>query len=158
MINFSILSSDSDVIGPGGLFDFNATLPLVMVQFIGLIFILNILLYEPLLQTIQERKDYILKNLSEASELLIEADMLVANSEEKLIIARQKAEKAIANSQQIHKNEFENQLNISQQAIDELLNAIIYNLFVKERYTRRNHNLAQFSTKLALKYENDLLY
>lgn len=158
MINFSILSSESEIIGPGGLFDFNATLPLVMVQFIGLIFILNVLLYEPLLQTIKERKDYILTNLSEASELLIEAENLLANSEEKLNITRQKAEKVIANSQQIHKNEFENQLNRSQQAIDELLNAIIYNLFIKENYTRRDHNLAQFSTKLAQKYEKDLLY
>jgi hypothetical protein len=34
MINLSILISSSEVIsGPGGLFDFNATLPLVAIQF-----------------------------------------------------------------------------------------------------------------------------
>jgi hypothetical protein len=32
MINLSIISS-SEVSGPGGLFDFNATLPLVAIQF-----------------------------------------------------------------------------------------------------------------------------
>ena len=34
MINLSILISSSEVSGPGGLFDFDATLPLVAIQFI----------------------------------------------------------------------------------------------------------------------------
>ena len=40
------------VTGPGGLFDINATLPLVALQFVLLMVILNILLYSPLLTII----------------------------------------------------------------------------------------------------------
>ena len=48
MLNFSILVSDLEVSGPGGLFDFNATLPLVAIQFAFLTVLLNIILYSPL--------------------------------------------------------------------------------------------------------------
>jgi len=56
MVNLSILISSSEVSGPGGLFDFNATLPLVAIQFILLMLILNTILYSPLLTVIEERK------------------------------------------------------------------------------------------------------
>ena len=52
MINLSILISSSEVSGPGGLFDINATLPLVAIQFVLLVVLLNILLYSPLLTII----------------------------------------------------------------------------------------------------------
>jgi len=73
MINLSILISSSEVSGPGGLFDINATLPLVAIQFILLMVILNIILYSPLLTIIEERKEYILSHLAEASEKLAQA-------------------------------------------------------------------------------------
>ena len=44
MVNFSILISNSEVSGPGGLFDIDATLPLVAIQFLVLMIILNIIL------------------------------------------------------------------------------------------------------------------
>jgi len=73
MINLSILISSSEVSGPGWLFDINATLPLVAIQFILLMVILNIILYSPLLTIIEERKEYILSHLAEASEKLAQA-------------------------------------------------------------------------------------
>ena len=76
MINLSILISTSEVSGPGGLFDIDATLPLVAIQFILLMVILNIILYSPLLTIIEERKEYILTNLGKASEILAEANKL----------------------------------------------------------------------------------
>ena len=69
MVNLSILISSSEVSGPGGLFDFNATLPLVAIQFVLLTLILNTIFYSPLLTVIEERKEYILGNLSKASEI-----------------------------------------------------------------------------------------
>ena len=45
MVNFSILISSSEVSGPGGLFDIDATLPLVAIQFVILMVILNALSY-----------------------------------------------------------------------------------------------------------------
>ncbi len=58
MINLSILISSSEISGPGGLFDINATLPLVAIQFVLLTIVLNIILYNPLLTIIEERKEY----------------------------------------------------------------------------------------------------
>jgi F-type H+-transporting ATPase subunit b len=57
MINLSILISSSEVSGPGGLFDINATLPLVAIQFVLLTVILNIILYNPLLTLLKSVKN-----------------------------------------------------------------------------------------------------
>jgi len=57
MINLSILISSSEISGPGGLFDINATLPLVAIQFVLLTIVLNIILYNPLLTIIEEPKN-----------------------------------------------------------------------------------------------------
>jgi len=99
MINFSILISSSEVSGPGGLFDLNATLPLVAIQFVLLMFILNIVLYNPLLTIIEERKDYILTNLSEASKILAEANKLTTQYEQELDDVRKQAQLEITKSQ-----------------------------------------------------------
>ena len=82
MINFSILISLSEIEGPGGLFDINATLPLVAIQFILLMVLLNVILYSPLLTIIEERKEYVLSNLAEASEKLAQAKELTTQYEE----------------------------------------------------------------------------
>jgi F-type H+-transporting ATPase subunit b len=92
MINFSILTSSSEISGPGGLFDLNATLPLVAIQFLLLMFILNVILYNPLLTIIEERKEYILTNLSEASKVLAEANKLTTQYEQELENLRKQAQ------------------------------------------------------------------
>ena len=100
MINLSILK---EVSGPGGLFDINATLPLIAIQFILLVILLNIILYKPLLTIIEERKEYILTNLGKASEILLEANTLTAQYEKELSNIRKEAQLEITNSQKIHK-------------------------------------------------------
>jgi len=132
MINFSLLISNSEVEGPGGLFDFNATLPLVAIQFLLLVVILNILLYTPLLTIIEERKEYILTNLGKASEILAEANKLTAKCEEELANVRKEAQLEITNSQKIHKEILEIELNISQKYIDNLLDTIQKDLLAKK--------------------------
>lgn len=132
MINLSILISSSEVSGPGGLFDFDATLPLVAIQFLLLMVILNILLYNPLLTVIDERKEYILTNLSKASETLSEANKLTTKYEQELDRVRKEAQLEITNSQKIHKEILEVELNISQKFIDNLLDTIIKDLFTKK--------------------------
>ena len=132
MINFSILISSSEVSGPGGLFDFNATLPLVAIQFVLLTFILNIVLYNPLLTIIEERKEYILTNLSKASEILAEANKLTTQYEQELDSVRKEAQLEITNSQKIHKEILEVELNISQKYIDNLLDTITKDLLAKK--------------------------
>ena len=132
MINLSILISSSEVSGPGGLFDFDATLPLVASQFLLLMIILNIILYNPLLTVIDERKEYILTNLGKAAETLAEANKLTTNYEQELDSVRREAQLEITNSQKIHKEILEVELNISQKYIDNLLDTISKDLLDKK--------------------------
>jgi len=132
MINLSILISSSEVSGPGGLFDINATLPLVGIQFILLVIILNIILYNPLLTIIEERKEYILTNLGKASEMLTEANKLTKQYEQELASVRKEAQLEITNSQKIHKEILEVELKISQKYIDNLLDTIQKDLLAKK--------------------------
>jgi F-type H+-transporting ATPase subunit b len=132
MINLSILISSSEVSGPGGLFDINATLPLVAIQFLLLVVILNILLYSPLLTIIEERKEYILTNLGKASEILAEANKLTEQYEQELASVRKEAQLEITNSQKIHKEILEIELNNSQKYIDNLLDTIQKDLIAKK--------------------------
>lgn len=132
MINLSILISSSEVSGPGGLFDFNLTLPLIAIQFVLLTILLNIILYNPLLTIIEERRDYILTNLSKASELLLEANKLTAQYEQELTNVRKEAQLEITNSQKIHKEILEIEVSISQKYIDNLLDTIQKDLLAKK--------------------------
>ena len=132
MVNFSILISNSEVTGPGGLFDINATLPLVAIQFILLMVILNIILYSPLLTIITERNEYILNNLAKASEILAQANDLTAEYEQELNKVRKEAQLEITNSQKIHKEILETELTISQKYIDNLLDNVTTDLINKK--------------------------
>ena len=124
MINFSTLILSSEVNGPGGLFDIDATLPLVAIQFLLLMVILNIVLYNPLLTIIEERKEYILTNLGKASDLLAQANNLTAQYEEELTSVRKEAQLEITNSQKIHQEILDLEINISQKYLDNLLDTI----------------------------------
>ena len=154
MINFSILISSSEVSGPGGLFDINATLPLVAIQFLLLMILLNVILYNPLLTIIEERKEYILTNLSEASEVLAEANKLTTQYEQELEDVRKQAQLEITKSQRIHKEILEVEVNISQKYIDNLLDTITKDLFAKKEIAL--NNLDEIVQSLAANIETRL--
>ena len=138
MINFSILISSSEVSGPGGLFDINATLPLVAIQFVLLTVALNAILYNPLLTIIEERKEYILTNLSEASKVLAEANKLTTQYEQELENVRKQAQLEITKSQKIHQEILEVEVNLSQKYIDNLLDTITQDLLTKKEIALNN--------------------
>ena len=154
MINFSILISSSEVSGPGGLFDINATLPLVAIQFLLLMVVLNVVLYNPLLTVIEERKEYILTNLSEASKILAEANKLTTQYDQELEDVRKQAQLEITKSQKIHKEILEVEVNISQKYIDNLLDTITKDLFAKKEIAL--NNLDEIVTSLATSIEAKL--
>jgi F-type H+-transporting ATPase subunit b len=151
MINLSILK---EVSGPGGLFDINATLPLIAIQFILLVILLNIILYKPLLTIIEERKEYILTNLAKASEILLEANTLTAQYEKELSNIRKEAQLEITNSQKIHKEILEIELNISQKSVDNLLDIIQKDLFAKKNIAL--NSLDEIVQSLCLEIETQL--
>jgi len=136
MVNFSILISE--VSGPGGLFDFNATLPLVAIQFVLLMLILNIILYNPLLTIIEERKEYILNNLAQASEILTQANELTSYYEQELSKVRKEGQLLVTEGQKIHKELLDIELDASQVYLDKLLDANIEDLLNKQKIALSN--------------------
>jgi len=85
--------------GAGGLFDFNATLPLMAIQFILLTVALTFVFYKPVAKVIDEREAYINGNLTTASEKLIKADELYNEYDEQLKAARVNAQAVISKSE-----------------------------------------------------------
>jgi F-type H+-transporting ATPase subunit b len=85
--------------GAGGLFDFNATLPLMAIQFILLTVVLTFVFYKPVSKVIDEREAYINGNLTTASEKLIKADELYNEYDEQLKVARVNAQAIISKSE-----------------------------------------------------------
>jgi len=68
----------------GGLFDFNATLPLMALQILLLMVVLNLVFYTPVAKVLDERDEYIRKNLTEASETLAKAEAITKKYEQDL--------------------------------------------------------------------------
>ena len=85
-----------------------------------------------MLTIIEERKEYILTNLSEASKILAEANTLTTQYEQELEDVRKQAQLEITKSQKIHKEILEVEVNISQKYIDNLLDTITKDLFAKK--------------------------
>jgi F-type H+-transporting ATPase subunit b len=154
MVNFATLVLSSEIDGPGGLFDFDATLPLVAIQFIVLMVVLNIIFFNPLLITIRERNEFILNNLAKASEILTKANLLTTQYEQELASIRKEAQIEITNSQKIHQEILEIELNISQKYIDNLLRNIIIDLTSKKNIAL--NSLDNIVKSLCLEIENKL--
>lgn len=83
----------------GGLFDFDATLPLMAIQFLTLALVLNAILYKPLTKAIDDRDDYIRTNQLDARERLSKAEQLAKQYEQDLGAARRKSQTIIADAQ-----------------------------------------------------------
>jgi F-type H+-transporting ATPase subunit b len=154
MVNFSTLTLSSEINGPGGLFDFDATLPLVAIQFIVLMVVLNVVFFNPLLVTLRERNEFILNNLAKASEILTKANVLTTQYEQELTRIRKEAQLEITNSQKIHQEILEIELNISQKYIDNLLRNIITDLNSKKNLAL--NSLDNIVKSLCLEIENKL--
>jgi F-type H+-transporting ATPase subunit b len=101
-MNFFFMSATqfvSAVEGAGGLFDFNATLPLMAIQFILLTVVLTFVFYKPVSKVLDERENYISGNLTQASEKLLTADALYKQYDEQLKNARINAQSIVAKSE-----------------------------------------------------------
>ena len=85
--------------GAGGLFDFNATLPLMAIQFILLTVVLTFIFYKPVSKVLEDREEYISGNLTQASDKLIKADELYSQYDEQLKTAKVNAQAIIAKAE-----------------------------------------------------------
>ena len=83
----------------GGLFDFNATLPLMALQILLLMVVLNTIFYTPIAKVLDERDDYIRTNLTQASDILTKAEAITKQYEQDLAKERKDAQLIIGSSQ-----------------------------------------------------------
>jgi F-type H+-transporting ATPase subunit b len=84
----------------GGLFDLDATLPLMAVQVVLLTFILNALFFRPVGRAVEEREGYVTTSRAEAKQKLAQAQRLEADLTEQLKEARQEAQRLIVEAEQ----------------------------------------------------------
>jgi F-type H+-transporting ATPase subunit b len=84
----------------GGLFDLDATLPLMAVQVVLLTFILNALFFRPVGRAVEDREGFVSTSRAEAKRQLAQAQRLEADLTEQLKEARLEAQKLIVEAEQ----------------------------------------------------------
>ncbi len=97
----------------GGLFDFDATLPLMAVQVVILTFILNTLFFKPVGKVVEEREGYVVSSLAEAKKKLAEVEQLEADLKSQLKEARQSAQSVISEAEADSDNLFREALALA---------------------------------------------
>jgi len=83
----------------GGLFDFDATLPIMAVQILILMAILNSIFFKPLTKAIDDRNDYVRTNIAEAKERLQKAESLALQYETELAETRKTSQALLLTAQ-----------------------------------------------------------
>ena len=84
----------------GGLFDLDATLPLMAVQVVLLTFLLNALFFRPVGKVVEEREGFISTSRADAKQKLAEVQKLEAELAEQLKGARQAAQAVVTEAEQ----------------------------------------------------------
>ena len=129
--------------GAGGLFDFNATLPLMAIQFVLLTVVLTFIYFKPISKVIDDRENYINDNLTTASEKLIKANDLYNEYGEQLKTARVNAQGIIAQSEKEAKDVVALEINEARQDAAKLIERTN-----KELETQKSLALQQLETQV----------
>ena len=99
--------------GAGGLFDFDATLPLMAVQVVILTLILNALFFKPVGRVVEEREDYVNTTRAEAKKKIAEVEKLESDLKNQLKEARIAAQKVILEAEQDSDNLYKEALALA---------------------------------------------
>ena len=83
----------------GGLFDINATLPLMAIQVVVLTYILNSLFFKPVGNIVEKREKFVSNNIMEAKNKLSEVEKLEADLLSQLQSARSEAQKIVTDAE-----------------------------------------------------------
>ncbi|MCL6749908.1 F0F1 ATP synthase subunit B' [Nostoc sp. CCCryo 231-06] len=81
------------------MFDFDATLPFMALQFLLLAALLNVIFYKPLTKVLDDRDNYIRTNTLEARERLAKAERLATEYEQQLTDARRQSQATVEAAQ-----------------------------------------------------------
>ncbi|CAE7230202.1 atpF2 [Symbiodinium natans] len=100
----------------GGMFDFGLTLPFVAGSFLLLMAVLNALFYAPVSEEVEERNAKLLQTLSEATDMLAEADEMQVQYTAEIKEAREKAAKELADAREKTEAAIESQMKAAAEA------------------------------------------
>ena len=117
-----LLAQEAAAKSEGGLFDFNATLPLMALQILLLMVVLNLVFYTPIAKVLDERDEYIRKNLTEASETLAKAEAITKQYEQDLAQERRESQFIIASAQKEAQEIVAVEINQAQKDTEALVN------------------------------------
>lgn len=141
----------------GGLFDFNATLPLMALQFLALTIVLNFIYYKPLSIILDERDDYIRNSLTAASAALDRANDLTEKYEYNLAESRKRAQDIIRKAQQDAQALVYNKIQEAQKDSDQLISNTYNQLNVQKQQALESleEQIDILSNQIKLKLLND---
>jgi len=88
----------------GGLFDIDATLPLMAVQVVLLTYVLNKIFFQPVGRVVEEREDFVFTSRAEAKKKIAEVEKLEVDLKNQLLEARQSAQAVIADAEKDSEN------------------------------------------------------
>ncbi len=81
------------------MFDFDATLPLMALQFLLLAALLNVIFYKPMTKVLDDRDNYVRTNNLDARERLAKAERLTQEYEQELASARRQSQLTMETAQ-----------------------------------------------------------
>jgi F-type H+-transporting ATPase subunit b len=97
LVSFILYATSTE--SEGGLFDFNATLPVMAIQILLLTFFLNLVFYKPIGKILDERDEIIRNQLTQASEMLVKTENITRQYELELSQERKEAQAIITSAQ-----------------------------------------------------------
>jgi F-type H+-transporting ATPase subunit b len=97
------------------MFDFDATLPFMALQFLLLAALLNAIFYKPITKVLDERDNYIRTNRVDARERKALAERLIKEYEQKIADARKESQAVIAKAEAEAQAVYAQQIAVAQQ-------------------------------------------
>ena len=116
MLNWSLIFAAEAVEQKAVLLGFDATLPIIVVEFLLLMVVLKALFFEPLTKAMDERSDYVRDTLSSVKSRLAESESLAQQYKQELAQARLQAQSIISEAQAAANDTCNKQIIEAQQA------------------------------------------
>ena len=107
MLAFNLFATE------GGLFDINATLPLMAIQVVVLTYLLNSLFFKPVGKVVEKREEYVKNNITAAKNKLAEVEKLEADLLNQLQKARSEAVKIVNEAEQDSEKLYQEAIDLS---------------------------------------------
>lgn len=101
--------------------EFNATFPVTIITFVVFVFLMNKILYAPILSIMEQRKAYINGNYDTAGKNDEKSEKLLSKKEEKILVARNEAKEVYNETVSEFKSEKEKVITNAQEEAKEQL-------------------------------------